>query len=93
MLSKKSFCTVGFTFFKSRWRAKPVSDIDIAVADSLKVLDLKRPIREASEIARHCNMSRWDRSRHRSATSSRIKQLHPLWALLNERVKSNDDFG
>jgi hypothetical protein len=24
-----------------------VSDIDIAVADSLKVLDLKRPIREA----------------------------------------------
>jgi hypothetical protein len=29
-----------------------VSDIDIAVADSLKVLDLKRPIREADvEIA------------------------------------------
>jgi hypothetical protein len=26
---------------------EPVSDIDIAVADSLKVLDLKRPIREA----------------------------------------------
>jgi len=26
-----------------------VSDIDIAVADSLKVLDLKRPIREATE--------------------------------------------
>jgi hypothetical protein len=25
-----------------------VSDIDIAVADSLKVLDLKRPIREAT---------------------------------------------
>jgi hypothetical protein len=35
-----------------------VSDIDIAVADSLKVLDLKRPIREATEIARRCNMSR-----------------------------------
>jgi hypothetical protein len=30
-----------------------VSDIDIAVADSLKVLDLKRPIREADiKVAR-----------------------------------------
>ena len=29
------------------WKREPVSDIDIAVADSLKVLDLKRPIREA----------------------------------------------
>jgi hypothetical protein len=29
-----------------------VSDIDVAVADSLKVLDLKRPIREADvEVA------------------------------------------
>jgi len=28
-----------------------VSDIDTAVADSLKVLDLKRPIREADIIA------------------------------------------
>jgi hypothetical protein len=36
-----------------------VSDIDIAVADSLIVLDLKRPIREATEIAWRCNMSRW----------------------------------
>jgi len=27
-----------------------VSDIDTAVADSLKVLDLKRPIREADQI-------------------------------------------
>jgi hypothetical protein len=26
---------------------EPVSDIDTAAADSLKVLDLKRPIREA----------------------------------------------
>jgi len=29
-----------------------VSDIDIAVADSLKVLDLKRPIREADIASR-----------------------------------------
>jgi hypothetical protein len=35
-------------------KREPVSDIDIAVADSLKVLDLKRPIREATEIARRC---------------------------------------
>ena len=30
----------------SEEKREPVSDIDIAVADSLKVLDLKRPIRE-----------------------------------------------
>ena len=35
-----------------------MSDIDIAVADSLKVLDLKWPIREATEVVRRCNMSR-----------------------------------
>jgi hypothetical protein len=31
----------------SEEKREPVSDIDIAVADSLRVLDLKRPIREA----------------------------------------------
>ena len=31
----------------SEEKHEPVSDIDTAVADSLKVLDLKRPIREA----------------------------------------------
>ena len=31
----------------SEEKHEPVSDIDIAVAVSLKVLDLKRPIREA----------------------------------------------
>jgi hypothetical protein len=31
----------------SEEKREPVSDIDIAMADSLKVLDLKRPIREA----------------------------------------------
>ena len=34
----------------SEEKREPVSDIDIAVADSLKVLDLKRPIREATEF-------------------------------------------
>src|SRR4029077_9705506 len=34
----------------SEEKREPVSDIDIAVADSLKVLDLKRPIREATEL-------------------------------------------
>jgi hypothetical protein len=36
---------------RSEEKREPVSDIDIAVADSLKVLDLKRPIREATELA------------------------------------------
>src|SRR6516225_10122603 len=34
----------------SEEKHEPVSDIDTAVADSLKVLDLKRPIREADSI-------------------------------------------
>ena len=34
----------------SEEKREPVSDIDIAVADSLKVLDLKRPIREATKL-------------------------------------------
>jgi putative ABC transport system substrate-binding protein len=33
-----------------------VSDIDIAVVDSLKVLDPKRPIREADIFRRHANL-------------------------------------
>jgi P27 family predicted phage terminase small subunit len=38
----------------SEEKREPVSDIDIAVADSLKVLDLKRPIREADILACLC---------------------------------------
>jgi hypothetical protein len=34
-----------------------VSDIDIAVADSLKVLDLKWPIREATYLLRGNEMT------------------------------------
>jgi hypothetical protein len=34
----------------SEEKREPVSDIDTAVADSLKVLDLKRPIREADIV-------------------------------------------
>ena len=36
----------------SEEKREPVSDIDTAVVDSLKVLDPKRPIREA-DISRH----------------------------------------
>jgi hypothetical protein len=36
----------------SEEKHEPVSDIDTAAADSLKVLDLKRPIREADVDAR-----------------------------------------
>jgi hypothetical protein len=35
----------------SEEKQEPVSDIDIAVVDSLKTLDLKRPIREADIVA------------------------------------------
>jgi hypothetical protein len=34
----------------SEEKREPVSDIDIAVAASLKVLDLERPIREAAKF-------------------------------------------
>jgi hypothetical protein len=34
----------------SEEKHEPVSDIDTAAADSLKVLDLKRPIREADSV-------------------------------------------
>jgi hypothetical protein len=56
----------------SEEKREPVSDIDIAVADSLKVLDLKRPIREATEFVRDGKMSRRATGRHRS------KQARPL---------------
>ena len=54
-----------------------MSDIDIAVADSLKVLDLKRPIREATKLALHCNMSRRANKRlmHRSNLPALINHL------------------
>ena len=42
----------------SEEKRAPVSDIDIAVADSLKVLDLKRPIREATYLLRDNEMTR-----------------------------------
>jgi len=38
----------------SEEKREPVSDIDIAVADSLKVLDLKWPIREATRAVWRC---------------------------------------
>jgi hypothetical protein len=36
---------------ESEEKHEPVSDIDTAVVDSLKVLDLKRPIREEADIS------------------------------------------
>ena len=36
----------------SEEKREPVSDIDIAVADSLNALDLKRPIREADIVTK-----------------------------------------
>ena len=49
----------------SEEKREPVSDIDTAVVDSLKVLDLKRPIREAdieqsSQPYQRMHLSRYD---------------------------------
>ena len=50
----------------SEEKHEPVSDIDTAAADSLKVLDLKRPIREADikQRAGPANLVENDPSRH-----------------------------
>jgi hypothetical protein len=51
----------------SEEKREPVSDIDTAVADSLKVLDLKRPIREEADIDNDARDVVDDaRSRHRT---------------------------
>ena len=47
----------------SEEKHEPVSDIDTAVVDSLKVLDPNRPIREATELQRRREMSRRASSR------------------------------
>jgi hypothetical protein len=56
----------------SEEKREPVSDIDIAVADSLKVLDLKRPIREATYFLRVNEMTRWAICRHNQLGLSRL---------------------
>ena len=55
------------------WKREPVSDIDIAVADSLKVLDLKRPIREATYSLRGNEMSRRANSRRELGSSELLR--------------------
>jgi hypothetical protein len=49
---------------ESEEKHEPVSDIDIAVVDSLKVLDLKRPIREADIRGTATFWTRLDKSGH-----------------------------
>ena len=52
----------------SEEKREPVSDIDIAVVDSLKVLDPNRPIREAELM--HCSKQYgYDRLVHERAAS------------------------
>ena len=55
-------------------KREPVSDIDTAAADSLKVLDPERPIREADMVSEGGDVAEWPRRRHRlyvlSITSS-----------------------
>ena len=42
---------------ESEEKREPASDIEAAVVDSLKVLDPERPIREATEVLRCCEMT------------------------------------
>jgi hypothetical protein len=49
----------------SEEKHEPVSDINTAAADSLKVLDPKRPIREADIPRRHLDV-RYGASRHQT---------------------------
>ena len=42
----------------SEEKHEPVSGVDIAVADSLKVLDLKRPIREVADSLKVLDLKR-----------------------------------
>ena len=44
----------------SEEKREPASDIDIAVVDSLKALDLKWPIREADIVTAGWYVSEWD---------------------------------
>ncbi len=48
----------------SEEKREPVSDIDTAVVDSLKVLDLKWPIREADIAVPSPNVCFWGKSGH-----------------------------
>ena len=50
----------------SEEKHEPVSDIDTVVVDSLKVLDPKRPIREADIPNTPANVRFWSNSGHRS---------------------------
>jgi hypothetical protein len=67
----------------SEEKREPVSDIDTAVVDSLKVLDLKWPIREQSNRARVCplldNSGHWSPSFDHlvGAVGQRLTQTKP----------------
>ena len=49
---------------ESEEKREPVSDIDTEVVDNLKVLDPRRPIREAIGLMRHSETSLCATSRH-----------------------------
>ena len=53
----------------SEEKREPVSDIDTAAADSLKVLDPKRPIREADMVRRSLESRALTQMRHRVSAS------------------------
>jgi hypothetical protein len=51
----------------SEEKREPVSDINTAVVDSLKVLDLKRPIREADKPSASAFVADWTNNGQRVA--------------------------
>jgi len=63
----------------SEEKHEPVSDIDTAVVDSLKVLDPKRPIREADIAVQEIwtIAQRWARSPLSQVEASRSRQRKP----------------
>jgi hypothetical protein len=70
-----------------------VSDIDIAVADSLKVLDLKRPIREATKRSK--NLARLapfgaavPRCSDRVPARSRVVRSEALRIAMKKRIRA-----
>jgi len=64
-----------------------VSDIDTVVVDSLKVLDPKRPIREAdmAGLATGLHRSRMTQGR---PTQCPVAATHPLYQLLNSQANA-----
>jgi hypothetical protein len=78
----------------SEEKHEPASDIDIAVVDSLKVLDPKWPIREADINRRHCDVRRQKPTLAKEGSNADFRRLdlpRPLRALNLQCLKLFND--